>query len=68
MLDIKRIEEEPQKFKDNLKNRGGDSSEIDRILELNKKRKESIAEAEEKKAELNRVSKEIALMKKNSHI
>ena len=61
MLDIKRIEEEPQKFKDNLKNRGGDSSEIDRILELNKKRKESIAEAEEKKAELNRVSKEIAL-------
>ncbi|MAF91456.1 MAG: serine--tRNA ligase [Bdellovibrionota bacterium] len=65
MLDIKRIEEEPQKFKDNLKNRGGDSSEIDRILELNKKRKESIAEAEEKKAELNRVSKEIALMKKN---
>lgn len=65
MLDIKRIEENPEEYKKDLIGRGGDGSAIDEVLQANAARKAKIAEAEEKKSELNRVSKEIALMKKH---
>lgn len=65
MLDIKLIEANPEDYKKDLAGRKGDPSVIDQLLESNQTRKSKIAEAEEKKAELNRVSKEIAQMKKN---
>ncbi|MFK8138933.1 MAG: serine--tRNA ligase [Bdellovibrionales bacterium] len=65
MLDIKKIQENPEKFEQNLINRKADPSEIRSLLSLNDNRKSSAATAEEKKAELNRVSGEIAIMKRN---
>lgn len=65
MLDIKLIEASPEEYKKDLVGRKADPSLIDQVLEANSLRKAKIAEAEEMKAELNRVSKEIALMKKN---
>lgn len=65
MLDIKLIEASPEEYKKDLAGRKGDPALIDQLLESNQLRKSKIAEAEDKKAELNRVSKEIAQMKKN---
>jgi seryl-tRNA synthetase len=39
MLDLKAVVADPQKFKNNLKNRGADPSEIDRVLAVNDERK-----------------------------
>lgn len=65
MLDIKKIEDQPELFRNNHANRGADPAEIDQLLGFNQHRKECLRQAEEKKAELNRVSKQIAEMKKN---
>ena len=65
MLDIKQIKENPQFFKDRLATRGKDfSAEIDRLLELDEKRRSLIADTEAKKAEQNKISKSIPQLKK----
>ncbi len=65
MLDIKRIKEETAYVKERMIARGKDcSAEIDRILELDARRRAMIAETESLKAEQNRVSKTIPAMKK----
>ncbi len=63
MLDIKRIRMNAEEVKDALKKRHGDYP-IDKVLELDEKRRKIIIEVEEKKARQNQVSKEIPKLKK----
>ena len=65
MIDIKLIRETPDAVKQSLQKKGVDcSAEIDRILQLDVRRREIIAESEADKAEQNRVSKQIPQIKK----
>lgn len=71
MIDIKLLEKKEDagpsyysEYKASLRNRGADDSIVDQLLELNKKRKELIAKSEEAKSSLNKVSQEIAMLKR----
>jgi seryl-tRNA synthetase len=65
MLDIKRIKENPEEVKAGLRAKESPcDGEVDRLLELDGKRRELIADAEALKAEQNRVSKSIPALKK----
>ncbi len=64
MLDIKQIRQNPDHFKNDLKNRGGDPGQIDRILELDQKRREFITKGDDLKQQRNQVSKELGQKKK----
>lgn len=65
MLDIKYIRENPTEVVRRLAAKGTDAKEdVDRILELDARRREMIGENEAKKAQQNRVSKQIPQMKK----
>ncbi|MBR6727542.1 MAG: serine--tRNA ligase [Clostridia bacterium] len=65
MLDIKRIKENPAYAKERLATRQKDfSAEIDRLLELDVERRALIADTEAKKAEQNKISKQIPVFKK----
>ncbi|MDO8736876.1 MAG: serine--tRNA ligase [Thermoleophilia bacterium] len=63
MLDIKRLRSEPEEIRKALERRGIDAP-LDEFAELDKKRREIIVEAEEKKALRNQVSDEVAVAKK----
>ncbi len=66
MIDIKRIKENPSYVKDALRAKEVNCDDVvDRILELDGQRRALIAETEAKKAEQNKVSKQIPMMKKN---
>ena len=66
MIDIKRIKEDPAKIKGLLKAKEVDCDDkIDRILELDITRRDMIGKNEALKAEQNKVSKQIPVMKKN---
>lgn len=66
MLDIKIIRENPDKVKAALKTRNADYDEyIDIILEIDEKRRKLSTETDNLKAEQNRVTKQIPIMKKN---
>ena len=66
MLDIKRIKEDPDKVKAGSRAKEVEcDAEVDRILELDKERREIIYNVEQMKAEQNKVSKAIPQMKKN---
>lgn len=65
MLDMKLIKENPEDIKARLLAKGRDcSAEIDRILELDAKRRDLIFEGEQLKARQNKASKEIPMKKK----
>lgn len=65
MLDIKKIKENPQAVKDGLRAKEVNCDEIvDRILELDEQRRALIASTEQRKAQQNKVSKEIPALKK----
>ncbi|MDY3052844.1 MAG: serine--tRNA ligase [Ndongobacter sp.] len=64
MLDMKVIRQNPQAVIDGLKKRSG-SFPIEELLAVDEKRRALLAEVEEKKAERNRVSREIPIRKKN---
>jgi len=65
MIDIKLIRETPDTVKENLKRKGADCfAEIDRIIELDVRRRLIISGSETDKAEQNRVSKQIPQLKK----
>lgn len=64
MLDIKKIESEFDSVKSNLASRNFDTSVLNEILELNKQRKNLTTASETKKAEINKISKEIGELKK----
>ncbi|MDD2493667.1 MAG: serine--tRNA ligase, partial [Tissierellia bacterium] len=63
MLDIKRIRNNPQEIEELLKRRNSELS-LDKVLELDKQRREKLVEVENMKAEQNRVSKQVPLLKK----
>ena len=66
MLDIKRIKDNPEEVKSLLRGKLVDCDEaVDRILELDRQRRELIASTEAKKAEQNKVSKQIPVLKKS---
>ena len=65
MLDIKFIKENPALVKARLATRQKDySAEIDRLLTLDVERRALIADTEQKKAEQNKISKQIPALKK----
>ena len=65
MLDIRLIKENPEEIKARLEAKGRDcSEEIDRILELDAKRRDLIHDGEQLKARQNKASKEIPARKK----
>lgn len=71
MIDVKLLDRKSEdgnryyeEYKACLRNRGTDDAVVDELIELNKKRKELIAKAEESKAKLNKLSQEIAIMKR----
>jgi len=64
VLDIRFIRENPEIVKDGLE-RKGEEVDLDRLLELDSRRREKLREAEGLKHERNRVSEEIARLKKN---
>jgi len=65
MIDIKLIRENPDKVKAGFRKKEIDcDAEVDRILELDKKRRELIAAGEQNKAEQNRISRQITQVKK----
>ena len=65
MLDIRKIKENPEEIKRLLRAKEVDcDAAVDRILELDKERRELIASTEAKKAEQNKVSKQIPVLKK----
>ncbi len=63
MLDIKIIRDNPELVKQGLAKKG-DNSNIDRILELDSKRREILRKTEALKAERNKVSGDVAKKKK----
>jgi seryl-tRNA synthetase len=65
MLDIKKIENDFESIKTSLGNRNFDTSLLTEILELNKQRKMLTTASETKKAEINKLSREIGELKKN---
>lgn len=65
MLDIKKIESEFEAVKQNLTNRNFDTNLLNEIIELNKQRKNFTTSSETKKAEINKLSREIGELKKN---
>lgn len=65
MLDIRKLENELDAVKNNLSNRNFDTSVLNEILELNKQRKTLTTASETKKAEINKLSREIGELKKS---
>ena len=65
MLDIKKIESDLENVKSILKNRNFDVSLVDEIVSLNKSRKSLTTSSETKKADINKLSREIGELKKN---
>ncbi|NLV49128.1 MAG: serine--tRNA ligase [Clostridiales bacterium] len=67
MIDIKLIRDDPEGLKARYKAREANfDAEIDRVLELDAERRDAIYGNEQRKAEQNRISKEIAVMKKDN--
>jgi len=60
MLDINNIREKPEWYKDSLQKRNMQPDVIDSVLDLDQQRRTILVEAEQLKAERNKVSKEIS--------
>ncbi len=63
MLDIKLIREQPDLVKEGLRRRGEDPAAVDRVVELDARRRELIYQVEQLKAEKNAASKAIGKIK-----
>ena len=64
MLDIRKIRENPDFYRERLARRhGGDEKTVGLLLELDEKRRKGLQEVETLKAERNRASKEIGALK-----
>ncbi len=64
MIDIKLLRTDAENIKKIMENRGEAVGDIDKILELDKKRREFVYETEQLKAKQNEVSKQIPALKK----
>lgn len=65
MLDIKKIRQEPDFYKEKLATRGVKPEEIDEVIALDKKRRELLQQTETMKAQRNEASKKIGKAKRN---
>ncbi|MFL5785501.1 MAG: serine--tRNA ligase [Bacteriovoracaceae bacterium] len=65
MLDIRKIETQFDIVKNSLSNRNFDTAVLDEVVQLNKSRKNLTTASETKKAEINKLSREIGELKKN---
>lgn len=65
MLDIKKIESDFDSVKKSLGNRNFDVNILEELLQLNKNRKNLTTSSETKKADINKISREIGELKKN---
>ncbi|MGI6554435.1 MAG: serine--tRNA ligase [Bacillota bacterium] len=65
MLDIKFIRSDPEAVKESLRKRGGDTALVEAVLNLDKEKRELMAESEQLKNRRNVVSDEIAALKKS---
>ena len=65
MLDIKKIRQEPDVYKEKLATRGVKPEEIDEVIALDKKRRELLQQTETMKAQRNEASKKIGEAKRN---
>ena len=63
MIDIKLIRENPELVKSSQRGRGEDESIVDRLLELDTKRRDAIANFETLRAEQNLLSKSVGAAK-----
>lgn len=63
MLDIKKIRNNPKEVEELLKRRNPELN-LNKVLELDKVRREKLVEAEDMKAEQNKVSKQVPILKK----
>lgn len=63
MVDLKKIRENPEKFKAGLRKRHLDPGAIDVVIEVDRRRRALLAEIEKLRAEQNRASAEIPKMK-----
>lgn len=64
MLDQRLLRTEPDKVRRGLESRGEDTTQLDRFLALDEDRRKLLTEVETLKAERNKVSEEIAKMKR----
>lgn len=72
MIDLKALERTTmsseasyfQKYRQSFINRKGDPTEVDRLLSMNERRKSLITEVEQMKSQQNKVSQEIAVLKR----
>lgn len=64
MIDIKLVRHEPDMVKDALRRRGLDENIVDRLREMDEKRRQFVTRADDLKAQRNAVSKEIGAKKK----
>ncbi len=64
MHDVKFFLEQTDVVKANLSKRNFDISLVDKVLEINKKRKELTTKVETQKAEVNNISKQVGMLKK----
>ena len=65
MIDIKLLRTDFDRIKEIMKNRGETVGDIDKVLELDKERRELVYETEQLKAKQNEVSKQIPALKKD---
>ena len=66
MLDIKLIRENPDLVKENMKKKSQDSSSVDKLLDLDKKRLELMKESQSLRHSRNELSLQISQAKKNN--
>ncbi len=63
MLDLNLLRREPERVKEGLRKRGDDPALVDRVLALDRQRRDLLKQVEAMRAERNRVSKEIARLR-----
>lgn len=63
MLDLERIRDHAEEVKAGLTNLGSDPTRVDRILDLDERRRELLTEVESLRAQRNQVSKEIGRLR-----
>ena len=64
MIDIKRLTENPEEYKQCLKNRGWEIDSVDKLISLDKERRELISKVEALRSEKNIKSKDFGKIKK----
>ncbi len=65
MHDLKEIRQDPERFRRGVEKKGGDSGEIDRLVDLDARRRGALARVEALRAQRNRASEAIAASRRS---